>query len=62
MAEHDSSNQAGDELPPVLLHQLVKIDLCAFNDIVSNQMKWLEKRFTAIQILQIGKDFCVDLL
>jgi hypothetical protein len=57
VAERDSSNQAGDELPPVLPHQLVKNDLRAFNGILSDQMPRLEKKFTAIQIHQIGKDF-----
>ena len=62
VAERDSSNQAGDELPPVLPHQLVNIDLRAFNGILSDQMPRLEKTFTAIQIHQIAKDFIALLL
>ncbi|KAI8895523.1 hypothetical protein BC833DRAFT_567403 [Globomyces pollinis-pini] len=57
VAERDSINQAGDELPPVLPHQLVLIDLRTFNRILSDQMPRLQKKFTAIQIHQIGKDF-----
>jgi hypothetical protein len=48
VVESDSSNQEGDDLPPVLPHQLVKIDLWGFNGILSDQMAWLEKMFTAI--------------
>ncbi|KAH6566146.1 hypothetical protein BASA60_009601 [Batrachochytrium salamandrivorans] len=61
VAERDSSNQPADELPPVLPHQLVKIDLRVFNRIHLGQMSRLEKRLSSAQIHQIGKDF-VDLL
>jgi len=60
VAERDASNQAGDTLPPVLPHQLVKIDLHTFSSILNDQMPRLERKFTAIQIHQIEKDF-VDL-
>ncbi|KAH6578257.1 hypothetical protein BASA61_003987 [Batrachochytrium salamandrivorans] len=61
VAERDSSNQPADELPQVLPHQLVKIDLRVFNRIHLGQMFRLEKRLSSAQIHQIGKDF-VDLL
>ena len=50
VVERDSSNQAEDELPAVLPHQLVKVDLHTFKGILSDQMPRLEKKLTAIQV------------
>jgi hypothetical protein len=35
VAERDSENNASDDLPPVLPHQLVKIDMCDLSKIIS---------------------------
>lgn len=44
--DRNDSNQESDEVPPVLWHQFVKIDLCAFNIILNSQMPCLEKKIT----------------
>jgi hypothetical protein len=61
IAERDSKNNASDDLPPVLPHQLVKIDMRELSKIISEHNPRLTKRPSSIEIHQIGKDF-VDLL
>jgi hypothetical protein len=59
--ERDSENNASDDLPPVLPHQLDKIDMRDLSKIISEQNPRRIKRLSSIEIHQIGKDF-VDLL
>jgi hypothetical protein len=61
VAECDSENNASDDLPPVLSHQLVKIDIRDLSKIISENNPRLVKRLSSIEIHQVGKDF-VDLL
>jgi hypothetical protein len=61
VAERDSEENASDDLPPVLSHQLVKIDIRDLSKIISEHNTRLVKRPFSIEMHQIGKDF-VDLL
>jgi hypothetical protein len=61
VAERDSVNNASDDLPPVLPHQLVKNDMRDLSKIISEHNPRLFKTLSSIEIHQIGKDF-VDLL
>jgi hypothetical protein len=61
IAEEGSNDNPYDQLPPVLPHQLVKLNLRDFNNLMSQHLFRLEKRFSSSQIHQIGKEF-VDLL
>jgi hypothetical protein len=61
VAERDSENNGSNDLPPVLPHQLVKIDMRELSKIISEHNPRLIKRLCSIEIHQIGKDF-VDLL
>ena len=60
--EPDSNNDERDEeLPLILLHQLVNIDLCSFDCLLFHHRLRFVKRLTIIESHQIGKGF-VDLL
>ncbi|KAH6600273.1 hypothetical protein BASA50_002449 [Batrachochytrium salamandrivorans] len=57
VSERDAQNNAGDELPPVLPKQLVKLDMRAFSVIVTGHKPRLQLRMLASEINQIGVDF-----
>ncbi|KAH6582639.1 hypothetical protein BASA60_001826 [Batrachochytrium salamandrivorans] len=57
VSERDAQNNAGDELPPVLPKQLVKLDMQAFSVIVTGHKPQLQLRMLASEINQIGVDF-----
>jgi hypothetical protein len=56
VAERNSSNEGGNELPPVLPHQLVRLDMRRFVSYVNEHRKRLERRFSAVEINLIGDD------
>ena len=60
IVERGYSNNPTDELPPVLPHQLVKIGLGSFHNVVTAHKARLEKRLSSEQIHQIRKAF-IDL-
>lgn len=51
VTERDASNIPGDELPPVLPHQLFNLNLRGFNTIFSGQMPRLQKKFTQFSLI-----------
>jgi hypothetical protein len=55
--ERDTQNNAGDELPPVLPMQLVKIDMLTFSVIIAEHKSRLKLRMSASEMNQIGVDF-----
>jgi hypothetical protein len=55
--ERDLENNASDDLPPVLPHKLVKIDLRDLSKIISEHNLRLVKRLSSIESHQIGDDF-----
>jgi hypothetical protein len=57
VAERDSENNASYNLPPVLPHQPVKIDMCELSKILSEQNLLLVKMLSLIAIHQIGNAF-----
>ena len=54
VAEHDSSNERGAELPPVLPHQLFHIDMCTFVSYVNGHCKGLKHTLSAVKINRIS--------
>ena len=54
VAEHDSSNERGMELPPVIPHKLVHLDMGTFISYVNGHRERLERTFTAVKINSIA--------
>ena len=54
IAEHDSSNDRGTEIPPVLPNQLVHLDMCTFISYVNGHCERLERTFSAVEINRIA--------
>ena len=50
VTEHNSSNERGTELPPVLPHQLVHLDLRTFLSYVNGHHERLKRTFSAVDI------------
>lgn len=60
VCERDSQNQPTqdtDALPPVLPHQLVKLDMRAFSRIFTDHLPRLEKRLPKERVHEIGREF-----
>jgi hypothetical protein len=56
VVERNSSNEGGNELPPVLPHQLVKLDMRRFVIYVNEYREHLERGHSAVEINRIGND------
>jgi hypothetical protein len=56
VAERNSDNKAGEELPPVLPHQLVQLKMTAFNRLIEGHRGRLQTRLQPAAIHQIGQD------
>jgi hypothetical protein len=57
-AERDSSNEATEEnLPPVLLHELVKLCGAVFAAFIQKQQEWLQEQVLMVEANKIEQDF-----
>ena len=56
ISERDSSNERGTDLPPVLPHQLVHLDMSKFVSYVNGHRERLERTFSAVEINRIAKN------
>ena len=54
VAERNSSNKRGEELPPVLPRQLVHLDMRTFLSYINGHRERLERTFSAVDINRIA--------